>query len=212
MRTFGCCIAIALAAAGCGGPARDPDRDPAPPQPAVPLANDATGGKAHVLDIGDVEARIHVAGTLDEASRAENIEADEYTTPKGDLNMTTVTVKPPFPEQLQVRFSLKGNQRFAERPVALKGAVYRNKERVKEISAVYADPADAPSFVFNALEGLETLPDSLLLHVRLQGVLMPKGTDPASVKPAEAAYTAEAAAHLISNPIRINFIQETPGS
>ncbi len=207
MRNILLCGVTMLALAACGGPARDPETDPNI-VPAVPLATEPGGAALHVLDIGDVEAQVRIAGTLKEEAQTAGVEVNEFTTPKGDLNMTTVTLHPPYPRELPVRFRVVARQDFKTRPVALKGALFRNDAQLTEVSGVLTGRAGAPVFDIDALQGIDTPPDSLLLHVRLNALLLPEGTDPTTVDPGALEYPPDHTAHLISNPVRINFSQE----
>lgn len=186
---------------------------PAPPMPAEP--------KQPPLDIGDVDSGIFIHGILDPDSASETVTADYIETLRGTLSLTTITVREPFPEQLRVRFELKAKRNFAGRPVVIRARAYRgdNEAIGEEYACVMGSDAQnpvsgpdkepfTPAYTVNVLDGLEAIPDTLLVHGRADAWLMPEGTAEGLIDPRSAVSPDQVP--LMGNPVRINFIKAEP--
>ena len=197
----------AMAVAGCGG-------KPSPPPAANPAAPAATvAPEAHELDIGDVETAITLQGVLAPESRAGGIKVDTLEGRNKAIVMATVHVAPPPPRELWFEYSVKSLQPFPDRPVALRFSVLRSigpqDDPIAEYAVVLGADAhlasDPPRSVrVNALAGLDSMPESMLLHVRGELILLPPGAGPASVDPRSVtAGPDDVSSALQCNPVRI---------
>jgi len=162
----------------------------------VPLA------AARGLDIGDVEAAVSIEGVLAEKSQAPNVAVDELVSMRGDLDMTTVTVAPPYPEELWITFRVTSDKTFKERPVVLRAKVEQDG-RIAERLLVVLDaestktPGETTVEVMSHVQGP---PKAILLHAQGEVFFLPEGADPQTV-----AIPPEETGAVLSNPVRINF-------
>lgn len=175
------------------------------------------------IDLGDVDSGVFIRGILAPGAEAPNITAEYMENVGGQLFMTTITVKEPFPEVLPIRFELNVKRNFAERPVVVRfRALNENNEVISEEYACVlgkdarTNPLDASGkevtrgFTINVLEGLETIPDTLLVHGRGDAWLMPEGTVETLLDP-KVAQSSERIT-LLGNPVRINFVRSESSS
>lgn len=183
-----------------------------PPAPAPPMNEPETPRE---LDIGDVESALAFEGRVASESRGANVSISDLEGRDKIIAMSTVTVQPPYPAELWVEYTLRSSIGFPARPVAVRGAILRNvggqDTALGRFSAVLGADAHLPGapvqkFRVNALEGLATPPESMLLHVAAELLLLPAGTGPNTVDPETAATLPEdASSALSSNPVRIEF-------
>ena len=227
-------LACCILAAGCSETGVKPGQPPAPnvPAKAAPVPEPPTPAEAapvpepppppapkpEPLDIGDVDSGIFIHGLLAPESASDTVTADYIETLRGTLSLTTITVKEPFPDQLLVRFELKARRNFPGRPVVIRARAYRGKSEVigAEYACVLGSDAQVPArgpnqepfthaYTVNVLEGLEAIPDTLLVHGQADAWLMPEGTSETLVDPKSA--TSPDQVPLVGNPVRINFVK-----
>ena len=184
------------------------------PESAPDRSGDGAGGDAglpvKVLDLtaGDVEAKTTITGTVPATSRTPNMKVDEMINPKKEVDMVTVDVSQPFPTELPLQFKVGAFLDLGQRSVVLRGQICVDNKPVQPVEAVWTGPKPVyPEFVFNGLQGLTQPPATMLVHLRAEVLLLPAGTDPATVKIADLKVADEAMGTLMSNPIRINFKQ-----
>lgn len=204
-------LAVICVLQACG------DKPVTPPAPAAPVAEPEAPRE---LDIGDVESALVFEGRVAAESRGPTVSVSDLEGRNKTIAMSTVTVQPPYPAELWIEYTLKSTIGFPARPVAVRGRVLRGigseETPVGRFSAVLGKDAHLPSgpprvFRVNALEGLATPPESMLLHVSAELLLLPPGTDPAGVDPATAvALPDDTSSALSSNPVRIEFKAESP--
>jgi hypothetical protein len=129
-----------------------------------------------------------------------------------DLDMSTVTVKPPYPKELWVTFNLKAVQDFKDTPVVLRTKILADKQEIDSFSKVVAEQVmtAAPVHSTNVLAKLDTPPKTMLVYAQAEALLMPEGTDAATIDPATLTAVAGRQGTVISNPVRIDFVAEEP--
>lgn len=225
-------IACLVLAAACSKPdATDtaPGAVPSAPEtPAVPYASPQQEGappeappvvtEAPPVDLGDVDSGIFLRGLLAPEAASATCTAEYVETMRGNLSLTTITVKEPFPEQLPIRFEFSAKRDFPDTPVVIRARAYRgeNEPMGEEYACVLgsnarglpaAEGAEPLQYAFtvNVLEGLETIPDTMLVFGRADAWLMPKGTVETLLDPktADSPHTVA----LMGNPVRINFVR-----
>ena len=185
-----------------------------PRQPAEPPATGtiglppATSGAEHEINIGDVEATVRILGTLAPESEAPNITVQTYEHALV-VDLATITVSPPFPDELKVLFTTRGLRSFGVTPVAVRAKVFVDKKEVYSYALKFGLRAEyeRPEEVVDVLAGLETIPDTMLVHVEAEAVLMPEGTNEVSLDPLTATASIERRTTIRSNPVRINFVK-----
>lgn len=221
MKTYTCALAIIIVlVAACSGQ-KDSDRDYAGPvvsDKADTTISSNTLPEKLPIDPGDVDSGISIKGTLAPESQSDTVTADYMETQRDTLSMTTITVRPPFPDVLSVMFAVVSSRDFVERPVVMRTRTYRDDTVIGDEQGYVLGknartlPETAPNaappriFIVNALEGLTEIPDTMLLHARADAWLMPVGTDEENLNP--LTDTAPDRVSIMSNPVRINFVKE----
>ncbi len=219
-------------AVGCGGDGT-PAGPAAAPEEAAPEAME--GGRetpaatepasGHVIDIGDVEMAIFVQAAP--KLGMPNVDVKNYETIDNLIRLSKVTVSPPYPDTLPVKYTLEAKPGLLESAViVLHLAVLRQEDDsgepavMKRFSAVVPG-RDAPAsqkdwpmtFTVDAMEGLPEPPDTLLLTVSGELLLMPPDTEPDTIDPKAADQTAiDASKALRANPVRIDFAPVEAGA
>lgn len=168
------------------------------------------------LNIGDIEQTIHFNIELDEAFQTDSVTVEKKEDTMHRVRLVTVNVRPPYPETLPFNTLLRCRQPVSDPPVVLRGGFTLNGEkRIRNVAMVLwhekeryvvLDPLDVVEFVG------EPIPDSVLLTLDVEALLMPEGTDGDSLDPLEATVTPERSSTAITaTAVRVNFLpQETP--
>ncbi|MBI1319708.1 MAG: hypothetical protein GC168_12280 [Candidatus Hydrogenedens sp.] len=202
--------AIAVAAlAGCGPSAKKTETSAASPE--LPPLTSANVG----LDIGDAEHHLTVEARLATEGRAPNIAVDELIDDTKQLSLVTLTVSEPMPSSLPISFTLKSTENFGDSPVAVIGQALRDNDPIFDFTAVAGAEAhklpqrsggQPPAiWTVDVLEGLDSVPDTMLINARIILKMAPKGTPEADVDPGSIEVTPEFESVEFTNPVRINF-------
>jgi len=169
-------------------------------------------------DIGDVESSIGCELTLAPEHAESGWEVTELRDHRKQLSMVTVTTTGPA-KSLQVQCTVKSINTFSMTPVAIRGRLLREitpgaREPIGEFSLVAGAMAhELPArgnglppaiWTFDALAGLESVPESMLLTVETTLMQTPAGTDEASLDAATAEVQAAFQTVELSNPLRVN--------
>ena len=217
-----CAFVVACSKPGPGVPETAPAGTA--PAPAVPLAAPGTQppGPSPLerppIDLGDVDSGVFIRGVLAPQSQSPSVTAESIETLRGTVSLTTITVREPFPERLMVRFEVTANRIFEERPVVVRARAYRNENEVigdgaawvlgREATILPRDEAGNPvqrAYTVDVLEGLDAIPDTMLVHGRADAWLMPVGTVETLLDPRVADSSERVP--LMGNPVRINFVR-----
>jgi len=194
--------------AGCGGdtPSGQPAADSAPAElPTI-----------EALDIGDAEFHISVEVVPEEAELGDNIKIERLEDDQGKLMLVNVTVNPPVPETLPIRFTLRSTEAFGGSPVAVEGVALRDDVEIGAFDAVVGAQGtwlprrsgqDPAIWVYDVLEGLDEIPESMLVNARLALKLTDPGTDEAAIDPKTVEVAEGNRPIEFTNPVRINFVQ-----
>jgi hypothetical protein len=199
---------------------------PAAPKTAAPPASVlADPAAAHVTDIGDVEADLRIEATVADESLGAQVTAAEDRTVRNTLTMTTATVPPPPPAQLWLRFRVAPgkNVNYARHPVVVRGRILRDNVPLDTFSTVLGAYLHAQQtvavgtvrpldFKVDVLQGLAAPPPTMLVHGQAELILLPEGTDEATLDPATVTAEAGNQTTVLSNPVRINFAPAGSGS
>lgn len=199
---------------GCSSPkpaassAPSPDGGAALPQPAI----------ERLPDIGDVESSVSCELILAPEHADAGWDVKELRDHRKQLSLVTVAASSPT-ETLKVQCTVTSVNSFPLTPVAIRGRLLREiapgeREPIGEFSLVAGAMAhelpargnDLPpaTWTFDALAGLETLPDSILLTVETTLMQTPAGTDEATLDAATAEVQAAYQTVELSNPLRVN--------
>ncbi len=218
-----CLLLSVVMIVACSG-RDDPDREAPVPEASQQVTlphGTAVGAEGRPIDLGDVDSGIMINGTLAPEAQSDAVAADYIETMRGTLSMTTITVHPPYPEELSILFELVSTRAFEERPVVVRARAYRDQETPlgeeyaslmgKDAATIPVDAAgrlQPRQFVVDALEGLDAIPETMLLHVQADAWLMEAGTVEELIDPRTA--TSPERVTLLSNPVRINFVEPDP--
>lgn len=212
MRLLTLALMTALVVTGCSNPKPK----------AAPSAASAPDAQASQLDakvdIGDAEYNIACVVTIAPEHRDSNITVQELRDYKRKLSMVTVDVVDPVPSSLPITCSINSTMDFPENPVALKGRVFReitpgNREEIGSFNAVAGAKAMAlpkregqpdATWQFDALQGLSTAPESMLITAELTMLMTASGTQESTIDPNLTQVSAEFTTVEVSNPVRIN--------
>ena len=162
------------------------------------------------VDISNVEFAVHIKGTLDNRSKAPNITCDEMVNARYLVDFATITVHPPYPEQLWVMFDVSSTENFAETPIVLRTLVKMDNEEVDSFLTTLGSDART-RLVENSMDvmsKLDGMPDSVLIYAQAEALLLPEGTDLASIDPETVTVPRASTGAVISNPIKIKFVTE----
>jgi hypothetical protein len=165
------------------------------------------------LNIGDLEQTVHLNIVLSERSQATNIRVQELTDRLDRVQLLTVLVAPPYPESLWLQPVVDSNNDFSEQPAIFRGVYRRNNVALDSFAQVLSERRrnEYPMPPIDVLAGLSGVPDGLLLEVDLEGVLFPRGYDPAAIAdPAEATSDAVTTA-LYATTVRVEFLGRDDG-
>lgn len=209
MRHFVLAGVILLCLTGCRKEAKSIVSD-TPEQVPVVVVEETP----HQTDIGDVESGTTITGAVAEESRGPSVEAEEVKTLRGDITMSTATVRPPYPPELWVRFQIKSRSgaNLKKRLVVIRGKMVRDEQAIGTLQTMLGGSdesgggTDRPTeFKVDVLSGLAAPPNSILVYAEADLLLLPEDTDPASVDPATVNVAPGDRATIRSNPVRINF-------
>lgn len=199
---------------GCSSPqpaassASSPDGGPHLPQPAA----------ERLPDIGDVESSISCELTLAPEHAEAGWDVKELRDHRKQLSMVIVETSAPT-ESLKVQCTVTSVNSFPLTPVAIRGRLLREitpgaREPIGEFSLVAGARAQhlpargegqPPAvWTFDALAGLESVPESMLLTVETTLMQTPAGTDESTLDAATAEVQAAYQTVELSNPLRVN--------
>jgi hypothetical protein len=222
--TLNVVLALLLAIVGTAGckfrPAPPPDLPQADVENELPPPS---LNPVKELNIGDVEAVVEIRGTVAEESRIDNVGVEDLETPKKRLTLTRVFVAQPYPAQLWIELSLSDIYGYDPRPVVVRGTVYRQigdgpEEPIDELNSVIgvrSELVQEKPEIFgprdlriDVLGDLPQAPETMLVLVRAQAMLLPSETDLSALDPATITAPPSDTATLRSNPVRIEFTQD----
>ncbi|MEA3365901.1 MAG: hypothetical protein U9Q79_09715 [Candidatus Hydrogenedentes bacterium] len=203
MKRFIVFVLIAAVAGACNGT-----------QETSTQPDDNTSGQETILpaltkdNIGDLEQAIMIEAGVAEKSQGANIETSSLVDPTGRMNMFTVDVAPPFPKELWLNIKVRSRRAFRENPGVLRIAI-KDGEQVLDTFGTVIGKSATPTVSersINALAARDSIPDTMLLSINGEALLMPEGTDPDTIDPMTAEVPEERYSLAVPTPpIRINF-------
>ncbi len=206
---IGCVVVLATFALSCSEPAnkrsgtdsenRKPWDAPKPlPAPKPPM------------DVGDIESMLTLYATIDDQSKSPAVAVNEMVDVRGKVDMVTLDVTPPAPQELWVAIKVSSKSAFNEGPVVLHCKVMRDNDTIQTFDCVGGrDPVLNPDGCkVNVLSGLPSAPATMLVHAEAEVILLPAGTDPGTINPAEVKGGPDTTGVVLSNPVRINLKSE----
>jgi hypothetical protein len=197
-------VAFAVAVASCNpAPVRN---EPGSSSPERSSSSSPSVAKK-TFDLGDAETSLKLEAKVGAASTGPAVKVDEMLDFRKKLMMTTVAVTPPAPKEFWVTFILQSSSAFKEAPVVVRGKVFRDNSEAGAFATVLGADATTKPFKqdVDALAGLSTAPNTMLVHAEAEVILLPEGTDPAVVDPKAVKPTPDATGSVLSNPMRVNF-------
>lgn len=161
------------------------------------------------FNVGDMEQVIHVNLRLLDQSETPAVAVSIREDPLDRVRRLDISVDPPFPEKLWLEISVQIRELFKETPIVLRGKLLADEKREIGTIAVVLTGERRGDYVLepvNVLGGLDDLPDSMLITLDLEGLLMPAGTDPATIDPTTATTDPDRMSHaMTSTVVRLEF-------
>lgn len=179
---------------------------------SAPPNTDSSGQEAIAAptkdNVGDLEQAVMIEAAIADKSQGANVEASSLVDPTGRMNMLTVDVAPPFPEELWLDIKIRSRRAFAENPGVLRIAI-KDGEQVLDSFGTVIGKSVTPTVSkrsINALAARDSIPATMLLTINVEALLMPEGTDPDTIDPMTAEVPEERYSLAVPTPpIRINF-------
>ncbi len=180
--------------------------------------------KKEKLNFGDVEATVNIEVTVKEEDVPLGSSADELRAQyHKKLTSASADIKGLAPTSLMTNIFLKTKTDFTHTPVILRGKMLREieigkREEIYTFTTVIDSPTIAggkapmqPSnydweFKVDAFQGLSALPETMLLHVEAEAILLEPDTDLASLDIETFPGNIDNSGYLLSNPLRINYV------
>ncbi len=196
-------VLIAAIVAACNG------------KPGAPgtSGNARTGGGGQVIpaptedNVGDLEQAALISVAVAQKSQGPNVEATPLTDASGRMNLFTVDITPPLPNELWLDFKVESRRSFPKNPGVLR-IVIRDGEQVLDTFGTVIGKSSKPSVSersVNVLSARAGLPDTMLVTIAVEALLMPDGTDPDTIDPMTAEVSEDRYSQAVATPpIRIN--------
>ncbi len=156
------------------------------------------------VNIGDIEASYRLAmAPVAEPPLPANVTEERLIGQRGDLDMVTVHVAPPAPPSLNLSVEVGLKSAAPDAVVVLRAKVLRENQPVSEFAVLLTKEQTSYEHVFDALQGLDAAAVKSVLIAEAELLLLPEGTDPATVDPRAAVTSSERMGALVSNPVVI---------
>ncbi len=180
---------------------------------ATKAANTARGGATGSIlavtedNIGDLEQAVLISVSVAERSEGPNIDATPLVDASGRMNLFTVDISPPLPQELWLDFKVESRRAFPKNPGVLRIAIKDGDQVLDSFGSVIgstAQPSESGRSV-NVLAGRAGLPDTMLITLAVEALLMPEGTDPETIDPITAEVSEDRYSLAVPvPPTRIN--------
>ncbi|HOZ46843.1 MAG TPA: hypothetical protein PLO37_02825 [Candidatus Hydrogenedentes bacterium] len=161
-------------------------------------------------DISRVEFSVNLKVILDPRSAGPNVASEELVNARYLLDMCTITVKPPHPDELWLMLKYTSQEDFGRTPVVLRTKVFADEKVIDEYTTIIG--AGAQREVYERSLELRTklgeVPETVLIRAQADALLLPEDTDPLSIDPETVTVTPDRMGVVLSNPARINFVAE----
>lgn len=175
------------------------------------------------FNVGDAETSIELTLELDPASESALVKQERVLNVKKQLSEASVKVEDAGLKELWVRIRVRSREPFDKRIVVLRGVLERDGQPVAGFQTVLGayvtelaeDPAAAAKewpreFRVNVLQGVASLPATMLLHAKAEVLLAPVGAKESEIDPATVVADPSDISAKISNPLRVNFPAPSP--
>ena len=140
-------------------------------------------------------------------SQGPNVEATPLVDASGRRNLFTVDIAPPLPNELWLDFKVESRRSFPKNPGVLR-IVIQDGEQVLDTFGTVIGKSAKPSVAersVNVLAARTSLPDTMLVTIAVEALLMPDGTDPDTIDPMTAEVSEERYSLAVATPpVRIN--------
>ena len=161
-------------------------------------------------NVGDLEQAVMIDAKIAQQSEAPNIKATPLVDAMGHMNLLTVDVSPPFPKELWLTIGVKSRRDFAKNPGALRISI-KDGDHVLGTFGTVIGKSVKPSVTehtVNVLAARDYIPETMLVTLDVEALLMPEGTDPETVDPMTAEVPESRFSRAVATPpLRINFIE-----
>lgn len=163
------------------------------------------------IDIGDVEQALRIIGVLSGLSTSETIVEDTLVDGRDRVRAVNIEVNPPNPDVLWIAVRVSCSREFIERPVVLDTKILADGELIDSFTIVLSEMAHKNTFQrdVEVLFGRDEIPETMLITMESEALLLPEGTDLAVTDP----YTVtegERTKAIAHTPVRIDFSAPGP--
>jgi hypothetical protein len=166
------------------------------------------------LDIGDVEALARIEATAAKQSRGPGVTVGELRDLRERVNLVNVQLVQPYPEHFWLTVRITAAKTFGKTPVAVRAHVMAEDREVGSLATVFGETPwnQTVEKDVDVFAGLQSFPETMLVTVQPEGLLMPEGTDETKIDPLTATASPERITKSIfANPVRIDFVPaQTP--
>jgi len=183
------------------------------PDPGGTSGSARPGGGGQVIpaptedNIGDLEQAALISVAVAQKSQGPNVEATPLVDASGRMNLFTVDIAPPLPNELWLDFKVESRRSFPKNPGVLR-IVIQDGEQVLDTFGTVIGKSAKPSVAersVNVLAARTSLPDTMLVTIAVEALLMPDGTDPDTIDPMTAEVSEERYSLAVATPpVRIN--------
>ena len=209
-------LILVMLVAGCGSEPSERATGPGEADGA-PLGKEEAKIDIRRLDIGDIEQMVHFNLSVDPRSEGANVQVTAREDTHMRVRSLEVEVHPPFPKEFWLKTVLGSEEKyFSDSPLVVRVKYLRDETTVLnsfEDLLVQLEDGFVPYDPINVLAGMDEIPESVLITLDVECLLMPVGTDPATINPKTAATAPDRISHVsIGTVARINFVKDEEDS
>lgn len=165
----------------------------------------------NAIDIGDVEQALNVVGVLSDISKSENVVENIIQDGRKRVRAVNIEVNPPNPDGLWIAIRVDSTREFLERPVVLDTKILVDGELMDSFTLVLWEKANKNKFQRDVeiLFGRDEIPETLLVTMESEALLLPEGTDLTVTDPYSVTEGQRTKA-IANSPVRIDFTAPGP--
>jgi len=165
----------------------------------------------NAIDVGDVEQAIRIVGILSDISKSDDVIENIIMDGRDRIRVVNIEVNPPNPDTLWLGIRVDCTREFIERPVVLDTSVLVDGKVMDSFTVILAAQAQKNHFQrdVEVLFGLDEIPETMLVTMESEALLLPEGTDLEVIDPYSVTegQRTKAIAHT---PVRIDFTAPGP--
>lgn len=215
MKTFCVPILIAVLLCSCLPSGQTPSNNQAPSPSAKPSESSAAPAPVKPVpkNIGDVEQTVFINVKVADKSKSPKVLEETKADALDRARLLTLDILPPFPEELWLDVECQCRENYDEAPVVIRGNFAIDGKPTPEGLSIVLGERSNQTHPLPPVEVMHLIgnppPETVLISLNLEGLLLPVGTDPASVNPLTAETTPDRTSRaVLGTAVRINFRKE----